>query len=51
MAARKTPAAGAKPDKLWRDALMRAVNRRAKGKGAPQRLEMIAEKRPGGVTP
>ncbi len=44
MAARKTPAAGSKPDKLWRDALMRAVNRRAKGKGAPQRLEMIADK-------
>ena len=28
----------------WRDALMRAVKRRAKGKGAPQRLEMIADK-------
>ncbi len=44
MATRKTPAAGSKPDKLWRDALMRAVKRRAKGKGASQRLELIADK-------
>ncbi len=44
MATRKTPAAGSKPDKLWRDALMRAVKRRAQGKGKPQRLEMIANK-------
>ena len=44
MAARKTPAAGSKPDKLWRDALLRAVKRRAKGKGASQRLELIADK-------
>ena len=44
MAARKRPARGSKPDKLWRDALMRAVKRRAKGKGASQRLELIADK-------
>ncbi len=27
MAARKTPSAGSKPDKLWRDALMVAIKR------------------------
>ena len=35
-------AVGPKSDKLWRDALMRAVKRRAKGKGAPHELDEIA---------
>ena len=45
MAARKSPAAGAKPDKLWRDALMRAVRRRTgDSKDDPQYLEKIADR-------
>ncbi len=44
MAAPKKPRiVGPKSDKLWRDALMRAVKRRAGGKGNPQKLERIAD--------
>ena len=42
MAAPKNPI-GAKSDKLWRDAVMRAVRRRENGKG-PQALERMADK-------
>ena len=41
MAAPKNPK-GAKSDKLWRDALMRAVKRRAAGKDSPHELDEIA---------
>ena len=40
-------AVGPKSDKLWRDAVMRAVKRRVKVKDvadSPQRLEIIADK-------
>lgn len=36
-------AVGPKSDKLWRDAIMRAVHRQTDGKGSPQRLEKIAD--------
>jgi hypothetical protein len=35
---------GYKSEKSWRDAILRAVNRRSNGKGSPKRLEMIADK-------
>ncbi len=44
MAARNTVPLGSKGDKLWRDALMRAVSRRLKGKGSPKILEVLAER-------
>ena len=43
MAVRNTPSKGGKPDKLWRDALMPAVKRRAKGKDSPHELDEIAD--------
>lgn len=43
MAAPKRPA-GAKSDKLWRDAIHRAVKERREGKGRPQALENLARK-------
>ncbi len=36
--------AGAKSDKLWRDAIMRAVRRVQEGKGNPQALDLLADK-------
>lgn len=42
MAARVNPSAGPKPDKIWREAIQRAVRRRADGKGSPQELERLA---------
>lgn len=45
MAAPKNPSTlGAKSDKIWRDAVMRAVKRRAEGKDKPQQLEKLADK-------
>lgn len=44
MAARKDGKQGHKAEKLWRDALVRAVKRRVEGKGSPQRLELIADR-------
>lgn len=44
MAARITPSGGVKSDKPWRDALMRALYRRAAGEGSPKRLEVVAER-------
>ena len=35
---------GKKSEKLWRDAVMRAVNRRTKGKGNPKHLDLLADK-------
>lgn len=43
MAARNTPATGSKSDKVWRDAIMRAVKRREKGEDV-QALEKLADK-------
>lgn len=43
MAKPKNPV-GAKSDKLWRGALLRAVRRRVDGKGNPQQLERMADK-------
>jgi len=43
MAAAKNPL-GAKSDKIWRAALLRAVRRRLEGKGHPQQLERMADK-------
>jgi len=43
MAAPRNPL-GAKSDKLWRAALLRAVKRRKEGKGSPQQLERMADK-------
>lgn len=43
MAATKAPA-GAKSDKLWRDALMRAVHREAEQGKPTKRLEALADK-------
>jgi hypothetical protein len=37
-------ARGAKSDKLWRDAIMRAVKRRMSGEGDPQALDKLADK-------
>lgn len=36
-------AVGAKSDKIWRDALMRAVHRQSAGSGSPKRIEKIAD--------
>ena len=46
MAARKTPSGGGKPDKLWRDALQRAVKREIDdADGKPTKaLEVMADK-------
>lgn len=41
MAAPKNPAGG-KSDKIWRDALMRAVRRESEGRGSEQWLDRIA---------
>ena len=43
MAAPNNPK-GAKSDKLWRDAIMRAVKRRMSGEGDPQALDKLASK-------
>ncbi len=43
MPARKKKPAGPKEDKIWRDALMRAVRRRIGDKKNPQALEEIAD--------
>ncbi len=43
MAVRKTPSKGGKPDKLWRDALMRAVNRAAEKGKKTKRLDQLAD--------
>ena len=43
MAARKQPSKGGKPDKIWRDAIMRAVKRVQKG-DKTQALERLADK-------
>jgi hypothetical protein len=42
MASRVTPSAGRKSDKIWRDAIMRAVHRVQKGEKT-KRLETLAE--------
>lgn len=42
MAARITPSGGGKPDKIWRDALRRAIARREEDD--PQALERLADK-------
>jgi len=34
---------GAKSDKLWRDAIQRAVKRRLNGEGEPQALDRLAD--------
>ena len=44
MAARHTPSTGVKSDKLWRDAIHRAVKERREGRGNPQALESLARK-------
>ncbi len=43
MAAPNNPK-GAKSDKLWRDAIQRAVKRRLAGDGDPQALDRLADK-------
>lgn len=43
MAAPNNPK-GAKSDKLWRDAIQRAVKRRLAGEGDPQALDQLADK-------
>ena len=43
MAAPNNPK-GAKSDKLWRDAIQRAVKRRLNGEGNPQALDELADK-------
>ena len=43
MATRKTPSSGSKSDKLWRDALMRAVKRAADKAGKTKRLDKLAD--------
>ncbi len=35
---------GYKSEKKWRDALLRAGNRRSDGKGSPKMLELVADK-------
>lgn len=42
MAAPKNPL-GAKSDKIWREAVMRAVKRESEGKGSPHQLEKLAD--------
>ncbi len=42
MAARNSPSAGSKPDKIWRDAVHRAVKRADEGEQTP-RLERLAD--------
>ncbi len=44
MAARKTPSKGAKPDKIWSDAIRRAVMRRSDSDKAKKRIEVMADK-------
>jgi hypothetical protein len=43
LAAAKSPV-GSKSDKLWRDAIMRAVRRLQSGEGNPQALDLLADK-------
>lgn len=43
MAARNTPSTGSKSDKVWRDAIHRAVKRRVEGEGNPQALDRLAD--------
>lgn len=43
MAARNTPSTGSKSDKVWRDAIHRAVKRRVAGEGNPQALDRLAD--------
>ncbi len=44
MAARKTPSKGAKPDKIWSDALRRAVMRESDTDKGRKRIEVMADK-------
>ncbi len=44
MAARKTPSKGAKPDKIWSDALRRAVFRKSDTDKGKKRIEVMADK-------
>ena len=44
MAARKTPSKGAKPDKIWSDALRRAVMRESDTDKGKKRIEVMADK-------
>ena len=44
MAARKTPSKGAKPDKIWSDALRRAVFRKSDTDKGRKRIEVMADK-------
>jgi hypothetical protein len=44
LAARIKPSTGAKSDKLWRDAIHRAVKQRLKGEGNPLALDQLARK-------
>jgi len=43
LAAPKNPV-GAKSDKIWRDAIQRAVKRRLQGKSGPQALDQLADR-------
>ncbi|KGM34693.1 hypothetical protein [Inquilinus limosus] len=43
MPARKNPGGGVKQDKIWRDAIHRAVKRRMGGEGNPQALDQLAD--------
>ena len=44
MAARRNPGGGKGQEKLWRNALLRALKRRGEGKGSPQWLEVVADR-------
>jgi len=44
MAARNTPSKGAKPDKIWSDALRRAVFRKSDTVEGKKRIEVMADK-------
>ncbi len=44
MATRKTPSKGAKPDKIWSDALRRAVMRESDTDKGKKRIEVMADK-------
>jgi len=44
LASRKTPSKGAKPDKIWSDALRRAVMRRSDSDKGRKRIEVMADK-------
>lgn len=44
MAATRRPVLGPKSDKIWRDAIQRAVRRHVDGKNGPQALERLADR-------